>query len=157
MRSSTEVVQVPTVHVPQLSCCPGERWHQWYHIFSGSQLLEVTWPMDPLVPGLLYEKVPGPCTPPAGPQLGYAPVLLSTNLSDPWWELGAQMPFEAAMKPVHGFAQWVKCAFSSSPRGKLRVNYEGDKLRVMNTKIMVKCSRAVATKAAVGRAGLMSS
>lgn len=66
-------------------------------------------------PRTLYENIPAPCTPPVGPQLGYAPVLLSSNLSDFCWELRAQMPVEAVMKPVHSFAQWLVYIFSSSP------------------------------------------
>lgn len=66
---------------------------------------------------LLCEKVPGLCTKSVGPQagqIGYAPVLLSTSLPGPHWELGTKMPVEAAMKFVHSFAQREKYAFTSS-------------------------------------------
>lgn len=65
-------------------------------------------------PRTLYEKLPGPCTPPSGTQLGYAPGLHRSNLSDFCRELGAHKPLEAVMKPVHDFVQWLVYVFSSS-------------------------------------------
>lgn len=68
--------------------------------------------------GLLCEMVPGLCTQSVGPQagqIGYAPVLLSTSLPGPRWELGSKMLEDTAVKFVHSFAQWVKYAFTLSP------------------------------------------